>query len=65
MLRAHRLFIVLRYTTNHKASGKQRRAETLYRVAFEGTNLTHKDVLGDGHSGMADDLLLALLRLND
>ena len=40
MLRVHRRFIVLRYTVGQTASGKRRRAETLYRVAFEGADLT-------------------------
>jgi Tol biopolymer transport system component len=39
MLRVHRRFIEFRYTASHTASGKRRRAEMLYRVAFEGTNL--------------------------
>jgi Tol biopolymer transport system component len=39
MLRVHRQFIVLRYTASHTASGKRRRAETLYRVARKSADL--------------------------
>jgi hypothetical protein len=39
MLRVHRRFIVLRYTASHTASGKWRRAETLYRVARNSADL--------------------------
>jgi Tol biopolymer transport system component len=39
MLRVHRQFIVLRYTVSHTASGKRRRAETLYRVARKSADL--------------------------
>jgi hypothetical protein len=38
MLRGHRRFIVLCYTA--KPRGFRGRAEMLYRVAFEGANLT-------------------------
>jgi Tol biopolymer transport system component len=39
MLRVHRQFIVLRYTVSYTASGKRRRAETLYRVARKSAEL--------------------------
>ena len=39
MLRVHRQFIVLRYTEGHTASGKRRRAETLYGVARKRADL--------------------------
>ena len=39
MLRVHRRFIEFRYTARHTASGKRRRAETLYGVARKRADL--------------------------
>jgi TolB protein len=39
MLRVHRRFIEFRYTASHTASGKRRRAETLYEVARKRADL--------------------------
>src|SRR5688500_12500597 len=39
MLRVHRRFIEFRYTASHTASGKRRRAETLYGVARKRADL--------------------------
>jgi hypothetical protein len=62
MLRGHRRFIVLCYTA--KLRGFREEGRDVVQGSLRGCQ-PHKDVFGDGHSGMADDLLLALLRLND
>src|ERR671921_2389880 len=59
MLRVHRRFIEFRYTASHTASGKRRRAETLYGVARKRADLPRMSLVTS--AAMLAICLLALV----
>src|SRR5919112_3899842 len=63
MLRVHRQFIEFRYTASHTASGKRRRAETLYGVARKRADLLKMSLVTS--ATMLAICLLALVETTD
>src|SRR5215203_3773033 len=59
MLRVHRRFIEFRYTASHTASGRRRRAETLYGVARKSADLLRMSLVTS--AAMLAICLLALV----
>src|SRR5918994_3921648 len=62
MLRVHRRFIEFRYTARHTASGKRRRAETLYGVARKRADLLRMSLVTS--AAMLAICLLTLVATN-